>query len=176
MKYNCAVLLAGFVLSSVCLAHSDRSLEIKGDGKIFGLPAEYGPAALHVRFSGAENDPPISEIVFNLGKNRTVLPVCVTGLLQTKSLEDISASASWYHEEDIIPYYLSLDFYDPGYKTKDWTTPGFSMIFNLRTGRLMGMQVNIRRENGRSVQEIPVDYSSRCTAEEIKAFASDGIH
>jgi hypothetical protein len=41
--------------------------------------------------------------------------------------------------------------------------PGFSLLFNLRTSKLMQMEVII----------VPVDFASRCNSGELKDFASN---
>jgi hypothetical protein len=51
--------------------------------------------------------------------------------------------------------------------------PGFSLLFNLRTSKLMQMEVIIVRDNGKSIQYVPVDFASRCNSGELKDFASN---
>lgn len=135
----------GFVLvSSVCSAHQDRSITVKADGSLEGLPSEYGPANLHVEFAVEKTSglPIASSITLNLGKNRVSFPGCLTGLLQIRSTNQIFASASWYHDEGLLPYYLKFYFVAPGYVESRWPPNQgyYSLLFNLRTGTLMEME------------------------------------
>ena len=109
--------------SDVSSAHQDRVITIDDDGGLLGLPIEYGPAKLQIAFSTASTQhgwaPPISSVVLSLGKNRTELPDCLTRILNSKSLTDVAISASWYHSEEHLPYYLNVMFLDPGYPIRD---------------------------------------------------------
>ena len=88
-------------------------------------------------------------------------------------MSEIKVSASWYHSEKILPYYLKVDFFDPGYDESRWANSAFSLLFNLRSGKLMQMEVIIVRDNGRSIQNVPVDITVRCSSKELRGFASD---
>jgi hypothetical protein len=167
-----AVAIGWILISGTCFAHSDRVITVKDDGSLEGIPSEYGPAIMRVEFAPPNtDDAPITSITLNLGKNRVRMPICVTGLLLTRRMSEIKASASWYHDEKDIPHYLNVEFFDPGYDKSRWANPGFSLLFNLRTGRLMQMEVMIVRENGKGIQNVPVDIAGRCKPEELKSFA-----
>ena len=172
-----SAIFIGFVLiSGVCSAHSDRSITVKADGSLEGLPAEYGPAYLHVEFAIQETSgvPIASSITLNLGKNRVSFPGCLTGLLQIRSMSQIVATASWYHDEGLLPYYLKFYFVDPGYDESRWPPNQgyYSLLFNLRTGKLMEIEVNIVRDSGRSMQSVPVDLAQLCKGEALKGFSN----
>jgi hypothetical protein len=171
-----SAIFIGFVLvSSVCSAHQDRSIIVKADGSLEGLPSEFGPAYLHVKFALEERSalPIASSITLNLGKNRVSFPGCLTGLLQIRSMSQIFASASWYHDEGHLPYYLKFYFVDPGYDESRWPDQGYySLLFNLRTGKLMEIEVQIVRDAGRSLQYVPVDLAKLCKGEVLKGFSS----
>ena len=174
-----SAIFIGFVLvSSVCSAHQDRIIMVKEDGSLVGLPPEYGPAYLHVKFALEERSalPIASSITLILGRNRVSFPGCVTGLFQIRSMSQIVATASWYHEEGLLPYYLKFYFFDPGYDESRFYNQGYSLLFNLRTGELMEIEVNIVRDSGRSMQSVPVDLAQRCTGEVLKGFSSAPSH
>lgn len=177
---GCRHVMKALVLSTliwlaggVCFAHEDRTLSIGDDGSINGLPDEYAPAALHVQFSsemhraGATR---VDSVVLELDADRTVIPICVTGLLETTRLDQIQATASWYHDETVLPYYMNIQFFDPGYDEQRWANAGFSMLFNLRTAKLIKLEVNIVRNEGRAMQSIAVDVSALCPQEQIVDF------
>ena len=149
---------------------------VKADGSLEGLPSEYGPANLHVEFAIEKPSgvPIASSITLNLGKNRVSFPGCLTGLLQIRSMSQIGASASWYHDEGLLPNYLKVYFFDPGYDESRWPPDQgyYSVLFNLRTGKLMKMEVNIVRDSGRFFQYVPVDLAQLCNGEVLKGFSS----
>ena len=171
----------GFALiSGVCSAHQDRSITVKADGSLEGLPSEYGPANLYVEFAiGKMSGVPIaSSITLNLGKNRVSFPGCITRVLQIRSMNQIFASASWYHDEGHLPYYLKFYFVEPGYDESRWPPNQgyYSLIFNLRTGKLMKMEVEIVRDSGKFSQYVPVDLAQLCKGEALKGFSSAPSH
>lgn len=172
VKYSHALLLAIITLhGSVCLAHRDRTVSVEADGTIVGLPPEFGPSVLHVSFASPDSGaPPVSTVQLHLGTTSTTLPVCVTGLLLTRGMNDVRVLASWYHDEAIVPYYLNVVFFDPGYVESRWPNPGYSLLFNLRTGKLLSMEVLVIRDNGRGIQHVPVNLDARCSAEELREF------
>ena len=157
--------------ASASHGHQDRIVELKTDGTLSAIPAAFGPAALRITFSQAKNgEPPVSSVELTLGARRIALPICVTGLLHAVRIQDVQASASWYHDEKSLPYYLSVQFFDPGYDRKASFNPGYSLLFNLRTARLMQMEVLIVRDKGKAMQSVPVDLAARCSPQELEKF------
>src|SRR6185312_11112122 len=158
MKIPSALFIVGLLLAGPALSHEDRILPIRADGTIANIPAKFGPAKLQVSFSGpASGDAPISAIVLSLGSHQTRLPLCVTGLLLSQNMRQVRATGSWYHNGAVLPYYLDVTFFDPGQDPTDWSASGYSLLFNLRNAKLLKMSVRIRRDNGHSVQQVPVD-------------------
>ena len=82
----------------------------------------------------------------------------------------VRALASWYHEEKVLPYYLSVQLTDPGHNKESSYNSGYSLLFNLRTARLIKMEVQIASDGGNAVQFVPVDLSERCSPQELKGF------
>ncbi len=159
-------------------AHQDRVITIDRDGSLVGLPVEYGSAKLQVSFATASNQagwtPPISSVVLSLGKNRTQLPECLTRVLNSKSLNDIAISASWYHSEERLPYYLNVMFLDPGYTVRD-EAPGFRLLFNLRTAKLMRLEVMLLEHGGTIGRDLPLDVGELCEGSGDLAEIVDGM-
>jgi len=174
MKVILAIIVVFIVMSGNCFAHQDRIITVKNDGSLEGLPLDYSPATLRIEFAAQnEGGAPITSVTFNLGKNQVRLPLCITGLLQSRRITEVKASASWYHDEKILPYYLKINFFDPGYNQSRWANAGFSLLINLRTSKLMQMEVIIVRDDGKSIQNIPIDVAAQCNSEELGGFASD---
>jgi hypothetical protein len=130
------------------------------------------PAVLDVTFTPVVPPkfgvPAISSVILTLGQNETRLPSCVTNFLHTVRLQDIQVLASWYHDQTILPYYVNVKFFDEGYDTKKPFNSGFSIVFNLRTARLIQMQALMVRDQGNSVQPVPIDLASRCSPSEFQ--------
>lgn len=170
MKLSTALLVLSFFVSAPALAHRDRVLPITDDGAMVDVPAEYGRATLQVKFSPpGSNRPPVSSVVLGLGAKQTSLPSCVTEMLPSRSMKDVWALGSWYHDESILPYYINLIFFDHGNKAIKGSAPRFSILFNLRTGKLLKMEAQIVRDRGVVIQDVPVDLAARCPAGELKA-------
>ena len=171
MKISHALFVVGLVVSGIALPHEDRILPIGADGTIANIPAKFGPAKMQVSFSGStKGDAPISAIVLSLGSHRTRLPLCVTGLLLSQNIKQVRATGSWYHDESVMPYYLDVTFFDPGQDPTNWAASGYSLHFDLHNAKLLRMSVHIPRDNGQSVQEVPIDLAARCHADALKTF------
>ena len=170
MRLTTAFLALGLVVGGPALADKVSFLPIAGDGSIAGVPAEYGPARLQVDFSAlGSNEPAVSSVTLSLGDKKTHLPSCVTGLLHSLDLKDVTATGSWYHHESGLPYYINFMFQDADQNAENPAAAGFSFLFNLRTGKLIAMVVHIPRDHGQSVQYVPVDMAARCPAGTLEA-------
>jgi len=76
--------------SNNTFAHKDRILTIAQDGTLADIPSEFGSANLKVNFSAPMNESPaITSMVLKLGEKRIELPVCITGLLQSRSIDEV---------------------------------------------------------------------------------------
>jgi hypothetical protein len=160
--------------SSACLAHEDRIITLNADGSLAGIPVEYGPATLRVNFSQqSARDASIKSIDLTLGENQVHLPICVTGLINTREMSQIRASASWYHDESILPHYLNFDFFDPGYNESRSANSGYKLLFNLHNGRLIRMEALVVSGDGKGPQYVPVDVSYLCGVKMLKGFAHE---
>lgn len=106
-------LLAALVvlLSTAAFAHTDRILSVRSDGVIPELPPTYQTTRLHVAFS--EGDAGVLERLdfLSSGQETSVKP-CLLKLVPKSSLQQLFLSGSWYHEEETLPHYLSVQFRD----------------------------------------------------------------
>ena len=154
------VAVVGALACGVCIAHQDRLITITADGTLIGIPTEYGPAQLKVAFSlSPPGEPRVSLLSMHLGKKQTDLPQCVTELINSGSLNDIHASASWYHiEHKDLPYYLAVTFYDARSISPD-KRPGYRLLFNLRTAELFELSALTVHAGGE--QQVPLDLDAR---------------
>jgi hypothetical protein len=148
------------LLSNICDAHVDAAVDIEADGTLVGIPAKFGPGKLTITFSRELNGAPITALDIELAGQRSHLPICVTGVIESTRPDQIVASASWYHEEQYLAHYLDVVFTDPEYKAGSMFRPGFSMLFNLRTARLIAMHALISRDGGTALQRLPLDLAS----------------
>jgi len=78
----------------------DKEFTIGSDGKIKGIPAEYGPCYLKVsKVSGSE----VPKVILRLGKREVKLPQCISKLFVLPKSEKMLASGSWYHTKSGLP-------------------------------------------------------------------------
>ena len=143
-------------------AHKDRIIPIGPQGELYELPAEFGVGRLHVSFHTNAGKPAISGVMLALGQNQTELPGCLARLLKTSAASDITASASWYHNETQLPYYLQLDFPNPGVIPGTPYHSGYLLLFNLRTASLMRMSRAAAGARGKTVKYVDIDLSKPC--------------
>ena len=163
-----ALAVSTLVLWGVCYADQDRVVRIRTDGTLSEIPAQFGPSMLRVRFSKS-SERPISSLELTLGTQTNRLPTCVTRFLPAVRLEDIGASGSWNHDETRLPYYVTVRFFDSGYDGKSSDRPGYALHFNLRTARLIKMQVIVVSNRGKDVwvHLVPVDLALICSPSEL---------
>ena len=153
-------LLALLLLSAsgLCSAHQDRIITRAPDGSLPDLPPVYQPATLTLKFSAVGGEQRLTALRLQLGPKASVqIPTCVLGLIRSNSASQAVLSASWYHDESVLPPYLSARFVDP-----EAGAPSFTLLFNLRMARLMEMSVNIAE------QSLALDLHARCAADELK--------
>jgi hypothetical protein len=165
-----AITLALALAPSSAFAHEDRAIQIRPDGTLDGLAPAYAPARLRLAFAPVDGEPRVSALALELHGRRVELPMCVLGLLNTERAADVQASASWEHDETILPPYLSLRFLDPGQDPKAAATSAFSLLFDLRSAKLIEMQVEIVHAARHRTQSVPVDLQARCGDAETASF------
>ena len=160
MKAGLAALLLG--ACSLCAAHEDQRLTLAPDGAVAGLPAEHQPARLTLKFSAVGDGPRLTRLRLQIGPAQVQLPTCLLGLIRSQQASQLALAASWQHDENIIPHYLAAHFKDP-----QPGAPGFTLLFNLHTARLMEMSVDIARGPD-NAQSLPLDLHARCAPDELQ--------
>jgi hypothetical protein len=132
VMFSLALLLA---TSGICLAHRDRVLPIRKDGRIAGLPAAYSPARLDIHFTtGMHGEKRIDAFRIRIGAHETSLPACVTGLLATRDPGHVQALGSTLHDPGFTTLYLN--FYGPDFNRKTIFNNYVTLAFNLRSAKL----------------------------------------
>lgn len=160
-----AVLL---LIATRCAAHEDRVLKLEADGSLTGLPREYGPVSLRVVFSSKGSERHIVESGITIRGHSSTLPPCVLSTIRSDGMDDIRVSASWYHDERDLPYYVDVTFLDATLYRDDGAGVGssVSVLYDLRTAQPM----RIEREvvswvfGSHSRRPVPLD---GCSAEEL---------
>ena len=149
-------------------SHADVIITMAKDGKLQGLPEKYSPAILKVTFSNKAFGAPVESIVLTLGQKNITIPKSICAYLQTTDLNQITLSASWYHDLKLLPPYIKINFNDPGEIRRDSYNPGYSLLFNLDTCRLIEMEINVIRNGGNGCQFVPVDLSAICKPKDLQ--------
>lgn len=176
MKFIVAIIMALVLFISVCHAHRDSGIRLKADGTLEGLPSEFGPASLQINFMPkSKSGQSIKLITLTLGKNKVRLPECMLSLLRTKSKNNIRVSASWYHDEKLLPHYLNVHFFDPGFDQSRSFNPKFTLLFNLRNAKLIEMEELIVLSES-SANHKTIDVTSLCSSDTILDFMDKKIN
>ncbi|MDG9926338.1 MULTISPECIES: hypothetical protein [unclassified Pseudomonas] len=157
-------------LNNYCFGHKDTVLSLEDNGAIIGLPDQYLPATLKIKFASNTDTIPIESIQISVAKNEVTLPQCIVKLIKTSSASDISLSASWYHKSSSLPHYMNINLYDPGYTPEKWANPKYSLLVNLVSARVIDMTYTEFAPNGNSSRLLPVKFSSLCQEKEIDGF------
>jgi hypothetical protein len=126
-------LFALVLVSGVVHAHTDRLLTLRSDGSIREVPASFGRTNLTVKSLGT-NTPSIR---LKIGAHLTTLPPCATRFIRTRKIKDIRLTGSWYHDETVLPYYINVEFFDPGYNPKRTYNSSYRFLFNLHNAQLI---------------------------------------
>jgi hypothetical protein len=171
MKFHIPLLCVCLLVAGNAIAHKDRVLSIAKNGDLVELPAQFQPASLNIAFAKASNaTSPVTAMVLKFGRNEIVLPACVRRLLASRHLGHVSVSASWYHDLALLPPYLSLIFYKPGYAEEKWANSGIVMMFDLNSGKILSVRRQIVGDGGNSMRGGELDLA-RCSADELKALS-----
>ncbi|MBD2458757.1 hypothetical protein H6G80_32435 [Nostoc sp. FACHB-87] len=132
MKKFSAALLGVLLATNAAYAHRDRILTLTPNGSIPEIPATFGRA--HLTVSGLGTDQPLIQL--KIGTHQTTLPACVARLIRTTSQRDIRLTGSWYHDESILPYYINIEFYDPG-RNPNLHNSSYQILYNLHNAKII---------------------------------------
>jgi hypothetical protein len=86
-------------------------------------------------------------------------------MLKSPSIANVFVTASWYHDEEVLPYYVQVTFYDPGYDRDNFANSGFSFLFDLRTATLIELNQLIVEDSGKALQYVRLDPKQACGSE-----------
>jgi len=127
-----AIAIATLLACCPASAHEDRFLGVSPSGLITGLPAQYGPLRLDVRYSSNRN---VKSVRFTSHKFSIALNRCV--LEHLTHVKEIRASGSWYHDLSHMPPYISLQFLQRAPTQEDPNGLGISITFSLADGKIL---------------------------------------
>ncbi|KGQ19246.1 hypothetical protein LF41_2892 [Lysobacter dokdonensis DS-58] len=163
------LLAATLLLAMPAFAHEDTPFRLERDGALTGFPEEFGPASLRVGFKASDasyDAPNVASVVLRIRDREVRLPSCLTGLLRSSDISQVRVAGSWYHEEmEGLPYYVNISFDDGPLPSTYWVS-GYELLFDMRTARLLQMQVRIARDP-RTVQLLPLDIAALCRGDTL---------
>ncbi len=84
------------LICSHTLAHTDRLIEIDGDGNLIGLPTEYLPAIFNRK-----------EMVLNVQGSTLNVRSCLPNNVDFGDV-NVKITSSWYHSRSTLPPYINL--------------------------------------------------------------------
>jgi hypothetical protein len=97
------------------------------DGAIVGLPETYLPAQFLLK---RDDKGRAIHASLRLTSGHYEFPECILRVFDKNPRSKIGLISSWYHEESLLPYYISLKVAG---EEKTAARESFSLLFNLRT-------------------------------------------
>lgn len=159
MKKIRAVPLAFALFAGSAIAHKDRILSVDADGSIREVPAQFGPVRLIVKGLGSAKP----SVQLRIGAHHATLPECVARTIHSAKMSDIRVSASWYHEEKPgLPFYLNIEFRDPGAHPSRNYHSGHEFLFNLHNAELIDAKRMEAGQSGNGAQFRPLTLPAGC--------------
>jgi hypothetical protein len=151
-------LLITALFTSAAAAHQDRILTVRPDGSIPEIPAALGPVSLKISGLGS----PTPSVQFRAGTHINNLPDCATRFIRSKGQGDVFVTGSWYHSESILPYYVSVQFREPGYIATRPYNSSLNILFNLRTTDVIEIKQFVADRSGNGGRYLSVDLPKGC--------------
>ncbi len=150
------------MVQSIAFAHQDIVIKLKADGRLAGLPDQYQPAQLVIRDSTLES---FGSVLLRIGEHEVELPECLSVLFHKAVRLDMSAS--WYHDPEVLPYYLSIDLPTkvPGRKTYGFD--GWSILIALETAEIIRVQAMFQSHEGNGQRGQRIELKAFCSPEEL---------
>lgn len=134
------------------------------------IPDTFRPAQLNVAFAAAGEKHPVASVTLRLGEHMTTLPSCIVALLPSRTMAQVSASASWYHlNGGTLPPYLGIHFAAPrtGRGNRQGTHVAF--LFNLRTAKIINIKKVVTGRAEGTQRSVGMGLLQRCSAQELDA-------
>jgi hypothetical protein len=131
------LLVAFNMLATAALGHQDTGLSVHQDGVIPELPSAYSQTRLHVTYSEGDARA-LQQLTFVSSGRETSVQPCLLRLVPKGSFRQISLSGSWYHDERILPHYVSVGFLG-SLSQRGWSgrLPGVYLLFSLRNASIL---------------------------------------
>lgn len=128
--------LSALLLMSPCLglAHEDRILHIGADGSLTDIPDRYGPVKVLIHRSSSDSRK-TQQVVLSSPHFQVSLNPCLIDKLQ--DITRIEAQGSWYHDETVMPPYVSITFYVGRYEARGTNNPSYTIVYSLVDGRIL---------------------------------------
>lgn len=103
-------------LQLASFAHQDTPIKLTKEGKLIGLPEKYSNAKFDsLTFTLTINDKQI------------IIPDCIKEFFKNYKGYNITFSASWYHDTELLPHYIHMDIFTVE------NPYGCQVFFNLET-------------------------------------------
>jgi hypothetical protein len=157
------LLLVFALLSGAAGAHQDRILSVRPDGVIPELPAAYGATRLHVAFSQGDHGG-LHSLRFVSSGHETNLPPCLLRLVSDSSAHRLFVVGSWYHDESLLPHYISVKFHDAAAAPEVPERPRVEFLLSLRDARVLGVTRIAKLPGEASVRHEGISLVNGCPA------------
>lgn len=135
------------------LAHEDTPIRMENNGALVGLPEKYSPASFDS-----------SGLILDVGNKIISIPDCVTRYFAGDRSPTFTFTASWYHDSELLPYYISLVV------SSEQNQSYIQILFNLETLEIF--EINKIQED---VSVDGVSYSLYFNAQEISENCKEEI-
>ena len=154
------------VCCSVATGHQDALVKVSRSGQLVALPEEYQPARLHIPSKQSQHK---SNVTLRLGASVVEFPPCISRLFYEVKKRQIRVTASWYHDPELLPYYLVIRL---SHERSKHAVRGWSLMIDLETAELLRLSELSITNDGNGQRSEEVDVSSICTQEETEQLAS----
>ena len=159
MKKTSTLLLTLALCAGAADAHKDRILDVDPDGAMRDVPAQFGPVRLIVAGLGSAQP----SVQLRIGAHHTSLPDCVARIIRSTTMADILVTASWYHDEGRgLPFYLNIEFRDPGADPSRSLHSSHEFLFNLHNAELIDAKRVEAEQSGNAAQFRPLKLPAGC--------------
>ncbi|MGZ3661191.1 MAG: hypothetical protein ACXVB8_08925 [Bdellovibrionota bacterium] len=158
----------GLLMTTQALANSDRIFSIDSNGKLYGIPDEYGPIYVIVgKVDSANGKKSQRKVTLKFGNTKVHIPKCISVFFDLPKGQEMTVMGSWQHDISILPPYLAIGLPSKSYPAMQ-TYDKYLLLFNLKTGQLISLQKRIVNEVEKSVGSAPIEIEKICTLKERK--------
>lgn len=151
--------------ASTAFAHKDTNFPLLPDGKLQNFPKEFGEARILVD-SWQKKDGQASKVKLVIGKKQVELPPCIAARVNESSIDRMQVRGSWYHNDFLLPPYLVIELPNKS-SPKESYSDGYSLMFNLKSAKLIEIKKMIALGGGTGVKEQVIKISEMCNRDEV---------